>query len=95
MSSALISTADASRIPIPAEDEDVAALRRSIVSRLTYAVGRDPIVATDRDWFMATALAVRDHVLERWMAATRANYLIEDQAGLLPIAGVPDRPLAA
>ena len=75
MSSALISTADASRIPIPAEDEDVAALRRSIVSRLTYAVGRDPIVATDRDWFMATALAVRDHVLERWMAATRTNYL--------------------
>jgi starch phosphorylase len=75
MSSALISTADASRIPIPAEDEDVAALRRSIVSRLTYAVGRDPIVATDRDWFMATALAVRDHVLERWMAATRSNYL--------------------
>ena len=44
-------------------------------SRLTYAVGRDPIVATDRDWFVATALAVRDHVLERWMAATRTNYL--------------------
>ena len=77
MSSALISTADASRIPIPAEDEDVAALRRSIVSRLTYVVGRDPIVATDRDWFVATALAVRDHVLERWMASTRANYLMK------------------
>jgi starch phosphorylase len=75
MSSALISTADASRISIPAEDEDVTALRRSIVARLTYSVGRDPIVATDRDWFMATALAVREHVLERWMAATRANYV--------------------
>src|SRR6201995_2771262 len=75
MSSALISSADAERIPIPAEDEDVAALRNSVVAKLTYAVGRDPIVATDRDWFVATALAVRDHVLERWMASTRTNYV--------------------
>ena len=75
MSHGLISSADASRIPIPAEDEDVAALRDSVVSKLTYSVGRDPIVATDRDWFMAAALAVRDHVLERWMASTRANYV--------------------
>src|SRR5579871_4889488 len=74
MSSALISSADASRIPLPAEDEDVAALRRSVVEKLTHAVGRDPIVATDWDWFMAAALAVRDHALERWMASTRTNY---------------------
>ena len=59
----------------PAEDEDVAALRRSVVAKLTYAVGRDPIVATDWDWFIAAALAVRDHVLERWMASTRTNYV--------------------
>ena len=75
MSSALISSADASRIAIPAEDEDVAALRHSVVAKLTYAVGRDPIVATDWDWFMAAALAVRDHVLERWLASTRDNYV--------------------
>ena len=75
MSSALISSADASRIPIPAEHEDVAALRQSVVHKLTYAVGRDPIVATDWDWFIAAALAVRDHVLERWMASTRNNYV--------------------
>ncbi len=75
MSSALISSADASRIPIPAEDEDVAALRQLVVLKLTYAVGRDPIVATDWDWFMAAALAVRDHVLERWLASTRTNYI--------------------
>ncbi len=47
----------------------------SVVDKLTYAVGRDPIVATDWDWFMAAALAVRDHVLERWMASTRTNYV--------------------
>src|SRR5579862_3049947 len=75
MSSALISSADAGRILIPPEDEDVAALRNSVVSKLTYSVGRDPIVATDRDWFVATALAVRDHALERWMSSTRNNYV--------------------
>jgi glycogen phosphorylase len=75
MSSALISSANASRITIPAEDEDIAALRESVIHKLTYAVGRDPIVATDWDWFMATALSVRDHVLERWLASTRTNYI--------------------
>jgi glycogen phosphorylase len=74
MNSAIISSADASRIVIPTEDEDVAALGRNVIAKLTYAVGRDPIVATDRDWFVATALCVRDHVIERWMASTRANY---------------------
>jgi glycogen phosphorylase len=74
MSSAIISSADASRIILPSEDEDVATLRRTVVAKLTYAVGRDPIVATDRDWFIATALAVRDHIIERWMASTRTNY---------------------
>ncbi len=74
MSSAIISNADARRITLPTEDADVAALGRSVVAKLTYAVGRDPIVATDRDWYVATALAVRDHVIERWMASTRANY---------------------
>ena len=48
---------------------------QSVVHKLTYAVGRDPIVATDWDWFMAAALAVRDHVLERWLASTRTNYI--------------------
>jgi starch phosphorylase len=75
MSSGLISSADASRIAIPAEDEDVAALRQLVVLKLSYAVGRDPIVATDWDWFLAAALAVRDHVLERWLASTRSNYI--------------------
>jgi hypothetical protein len=77
MSSALISSADASRITIPPEDEDVAALRESVIHKLTYTVGRDPVVATDWDWFMAAALAVRDHVLERWLASTRTNYITQ------------------
>lgn len=54
----------------PSADE-VAALRRLIVEKLTYATGRDPMVAGDRDWFVAAALALRDHIVERWLSSTR------------------------
>ncbi|MBV9538361.1 MAG: glycogen/starch/alpha-glucan phosphorylase [Acidisphaera sp.] len=58
----------------PTQDEDVATLRRSVVAKLTYAVGKDPIAANDRDWFVAAALAVRDRMVDRWMASTRKTY---------------------
>lgn len=63
-----------SRLALPAQDEDVAALRRGIIAKLTYSVGKDPIVATPRDWFVATALAVRDRIVDRWMPSTRQTY---------------------
>lgn len=62
------------RIALPAQDEDIATLRRALVSKLTYAVGKDPNVASERDWFVATALAVRDRIVDRWMLSTRATY---------------------
>ena len=63
-----------SRIALPAQDEDVAALRRAIIAKLTYAVGKDPVAANDRDWFVATALVARDRIVDRWMPSTRATY---------------------
>src|SRR5580692_1385871 len=63
-----------SRIALPAQDEDVAALRRAVIAKLTYAVGKDPVVATERDWFVATALSVRDRIVDRWMTSTRATH---------------------
>ncbi len=68
------SRATASRIALPAQDEDIAALRRAVVAKLTYAVGKDPIVASNRDWFVAVALTVRDRIVERWFPSTRATY---------------------
>src|SRR5690242_9035116 len=49
------------------EDLDVAAMRRRLLASLTYAVGKDPKYATARDWFVATALFVRDRIVERWI----------------------------
>src|ERR1700685_1533300 len=62
------------RVALPAQDEDVAGLRRAVVAKLTYAVGKDPVVATERDWFVATALSVRDRIVDRWMTSTRATH---------------------
>jgi starch phosphorylase len=37
-------------------------------------VGKDPEHARDRDWFVATALVARDHIVDRWVDATRRTY---------------------
>ncbi len=50
--------------------DDVASLRASILDKLTYQMGKARVVATERDWFIATALAARDRVVDRWMAST-------------------------
>jgi len=55
-------------------DRDVAAFKRAVANKLMYAVGKDPVAASQDDWLHATALAVRDQLVERWMTTTRAAY---------------------
>jgi glycogen phosphorylase len=50
------------------------ALRATILAKLTYAVGKDVAHAQDHDWYVATALAVRDQAVERWIRTTREVY---------------------
>jgi glycogen phosphorylase len=47
------------------------ALRAAILAKLTYAVGRDTAHAHDHDWYVATALAVRDQAVDRWFVTNR------------------------
>ena len=63
--------------PVP----DVAAFKRAIAHKLIYAVGKDPtalpgdpVAPRTDDWLRATSLAVRDHLMERWLTTTRAQY---------------------
>jgi starch phosphorylase len=60
-------------IPFPGQisDDDVAAIRSAILAKLTLAVGRDPTNASDRDWYVATALAIRDRVVHHWVETNR------------------------
>jgi starch phosphorylase len=50
------------------------ALRAAILAKLTYAVGKDVSHAHDHDWYIATALAIRDQAVDRWIATTRRIY---------------------
>ncbi|KAB0583659.1 glycogen/starch/alpha-glucan phosphorylase [Ideonella dechloratans] len=52
----------------------VAALKRHIANKLIYQVGKDPVSARPDDWMHAAAYAIRDHLVERWMQTTRAQY---------------------
>ena len=57
----------------PATDEDIEQFKAAVLAKLTAAVGKDPPAATGRDWFFATALALRDRVIHRWLAAERES----------------------
>ena len=80
--------------PAAPDSAEVAALRAAILDKLTYAVGKDPGHAQPHDWFMATALAVRDRIVDRWMRCHAQDLPRRPQARLLPVARVPDRPAA-
>ncbi|MER2607316.1 MAG: glycogen/starch/alpha-glucan phosphorylase [Siculibacillus sp.] len=49
-------------------------MREKILEKLKNAVGKNAIAASTHDWFVATALAVRDQIVERWMSSTTQTY---------------------
>ena len=58
------------RSPLPVwTDADIGDVKSAVLAKLALAVGKDPSSATDRDWFVATALAVRDRVMHSWLAS--------------------------
>ena len=45
-----------------------------IVASLIYRIGKDARAARPHDWLAATILTVRDPIIDRWMASTRAAH---------------------
>ncbi|SFJ53715.1 starch phosphorylase [Methylobacterium brachiatum] len=71
----------ASQIPAPAAwtapllsqtGDSVVDLRESIRAKLSFALGRTPENARPRDWFAATALALRERIVAACMASEKA-----------------------
>lgn len=52
---------------------DTPSIKRSITDHLIHSVGKDPYIATGRDWYHALAYAVRDRLIERWTKTMRAH----------------------
>ncbi|MGH7099474.1 MAG: glycogen/starch/alpha-glucan phosphorylase, partial [Stellaceae bacterium] len=57
-----------------ATDARIEEFKEAALNRLTLAVGKDAADATDRDWFAATALALRDRVIHRWLEGDRETF---------------------
>src|SRR5438045_9450515 len=64
---------------MPASDEDIEQFKRTVLAKLTLAVGKDPSTATDRDWFVATTLSLRDRVIHRWLEVDREHFARGDK----------------
>ena len=63
---------------------DSESLRAQILRHLTFTLARDPHTATTRDWWISTAMAVRDHILEDFIASTEpADWSVEQWRELL------------
>ena len=58
----------------PAEEDDVDEIKSAVLAKLALDLGKDASVATDRDWFVAAALTIRDRIVHRWLAVDRANH---------------------
>ncbi|MGE4043904.1 MAG: glycogen/starch/alpha-glucan phosphorylase [Acetobacteraceae bacterium] len=56
------------------DEQATATLQAAILEKLTYHVGKRRAIATDRDWLLATAIAVRDRVVDRWLAGIDEAY---------------------
>ncbi|MBT7446120.1 MAG: glycogen/starch/alpha-glucan phosphorylase [Methylococcales bacterium] len=53
---------------------NIDAIKRALSHHLIYSVGKDPITATKRDWYLTTAHKVKDHLIHRWMETMRTYY---------------------
>jgi glycogen phosphorylase len=58
----------------PAEEAEIEAFKADVLAKLALNIGKDGDAATPRDWFVATALALRDRVVHRWLAVNRASH---------------------
>jgi starch phosphorylase len=58
--------------PTDFNQDNVAILKRSITDKLIYTVGKQPAAAQPKDWLRATALAVRDRLVDRALATEQA-----------------------
>lgn len=50
------------------------ALAEGIVELLIYRIGKDQRAARPHDWLKATVLTLRDRIIDKWMASTRAAH---------------------
>jgi starch phosphorylase len=56
------------------KNDDLDEIKSAVLAKLALELGKDASAATDRDWFVAAALTIRDRVVHRWLAVDRASH---------------------
>ena len=49
-------------------------LKAAVLAKLKFTVGKDPVAASQRDWFLSVAAATRDIVVDRWLDSVNRTY---------------------
>ncbi len=62
------------RVMTAMNDPSPQALRTCILNHLTYTLGKHPSHASTYDWRMAVSFAVRDLIVDPWLASSRKTY---------------------
>lgn len=58
----------------PQSPSDVATLKREILRKLAYSLGKRPSAAAPHDWLTAAILALRDRIIDVWQETTAESY---------------------
>ncbi|MBV8924146.1 MAG: glycogen/starch/alpha-glucan phosphorylase [Bradyrhizobium sp.] len=58
----------------PVDELAVAEIKSAILTKLRLAIGKEAGMATRNDWYKAAALALRDRIVHRWLAAEKESY---------------------
>jgi glycogen phosphorylase len=58
----------------PAATGELEEIKSAVLAKLALELGKDAAAATDRDWFVAAALTIRDRVVHRWLTVDRTSH---------------------
>ena len=59
--------------PVSSTEAAATEFSRTILNKLMYSCGKTSEAACDYDWYMATALAIRDHIVDHWIVSQRSS----------------------
>ncbi|MFT0879658.1 glycogen/starch/alpha-glucan phosphorylase [Rhodopseudomonas sp. G2_2311] len=58
----------------PLDELALAEIKSAILAKLTLAIGKEAAHATKHDWYKASALALRDRIVHRWLVSEKESY---------------------
>ncbi len=67
-------TSPARTAPLGIDYMTAETIREDLLRHLAYSLGKDPEHAQIYDWRIALSLTIRDRIVDRWFASTRATY---------------------